>query len=47
MLLVVLLVAIVDYVIGAIVGPLNDEELAKGFTGFNSKCKTRKIEEAN
>ncbi|XP_042867990.1 solute carrier family 12 member 1-like [Penaeus japonicus] len=35
-LLVVLLVAIVDYVIGAIVGPLNDEELAKGFTGFNS-----------
>ncbi|XP_037776593.1 solute carrier family 12 member 2-like [Penaeus monodon] len=35
-LLVVLLVAIVDFVIGAIVGPLDDEELAKGFTGFNS-----------
>lgn len=41
-LLVVLLVAIVDFVIGAIVGPLDDEELARGFTGFNSKYKENK-----
>lgn len=34
-LLMVLLVAILDFVIGAFVGPLTDEEIAKGFVGLN------------
>lgn len=34
-LLVILLVAIGDFVIGAFVGPKTDVELARGFTGFN------------
>ncbi|OXU28442.1 hypothetical protein TSAR_008414 [Trichomalopsis sarcophagae] len=36
-LLVILLVAIADFVIGAIIGPKNDDEKAKGFIGFNPK----------
>ncbi|KAK7068982.1 hypothetical protein SK128_015900 [Halocaridina rubra] len=34
-LLVILLVAILDFVIGVFVGPLNDEVKAKGFVGIN------------
>ncbi|XP_042225258.1 bumetanide-sensitive sodium-(potassium)-chloride cotransporter-like isoform X2 [Homarus americanus] len=34
-LLVVLVVAIVDFVIGVFVGPLNDDELSRGFVGLN------------
>nr|AJO70198.1 sodium-chloride cotransporter [Cherax cainii] len=34
-LLVVLLVAILDFIIGAFVGPLTEEEIAQGFTGLN------------
>lgn len=40
-LLVILLVAIGDFVIGALVGPKSDVEVARGFTGFNgiiAKC---------
>ena len=36
-LLVILLVAIVDFLIGTMIGPKNDTERAKGFIGFNSK----------
>lgn len=35
MLLIILLVAIGDFFIGAIIGPLSDEEKARGFTGFS------------
>ncbi|XP_075164790.1 sodium chloride cotransporter 69 isoform X2 [Haematobia irritans] len=35
-LLVILLVAIADFMIGSIIGPKSDEELAKGFLGYNS-----------
>ncbi|XP_071545587.1 bumetanide-sensitive sodium-(potassium)-chloride cotransporter-like isoform X3 [Panulirus ornatus] len=34
-LLLVLVVAILDFVIGAFVGPLTDEEIAQGFVGLN------------
>lgn len=34
-LLVILLVAIADYVIGSLVGPKSDEDLAQGFVGYN------------
>lgn len=34
-LLVILLVAIADFLIGAIIGPKNDTEKSKGFVGFN------------
>lgn len=37
-LLIILLIAIVDFVIGSIIGPKSDEELAQGFLGYNSKC---------
>lgn len=36
-LLCILLVAILDYMIGAIIGPTSDEKLAQGFVGFNCK----------
>ncbi|KAK7068979.1 hypothetical protein SK128_015897 [Halocaridina rubra] len=35
-LLLVLLTAMIAFVIGAFIGPLNDEEIAKGFVGVNS-----------
>lgn len=35
-LLVILLVAIVDFVIGTFIGPKSDLEQAKGFLGYNS-----------
>ncbi|XP_070136599.1 bumetanide-sensitive sodium-(potassium)-chloride cotransporter isoform X2 [Drosophila bipectinata] len=35
-LLIILLVAIGDFVIGTFIGPKSDEELAKGFLGYNS-----------
>ncbi|XP_064077807.1 LOW QUALITY PROTEIN: bumetanide-sensitive sodium-(potassium)-chloride cotransporter-like [Macrobrachium nipponense] len=34
-LLMVLLVAILDFIIGAFVGPLTDDEIARGFVGLN------------
>ncbi|XP_064078062.1 bumetanide-sensitive sodium-(potassium)-chloride cotransporter-like [Macrobrachium nipponense] len=34
-LLVVLIVAILDFIIGAFIGPMSDEEIAKGFVGLN------------
>lgn len=36
-LLVILLVAVVDFFIGSFIGPPNDEVIAKGFIGYNSK----------
>ncbi|KAG8226577.1 hypothetical protein J437_LFUL007269 [Ladona fulva] len=35
-LLVILVIAIVDFIIGAFVGPTSEEEVAKGFIGLNS-----------
>lgn len=37
MLLVILLVAIGDFLIGAMIGPIYDEEKARGFIGFSGK----------
>lgn len=34
-LLVILLVAILDFFLGAIIGPRSDDTKAKGFVGFN------------
>jgi hypothetical protein len=34
-LLIILLVAIGDFLVGAVVGPWNIDEIAKGFTGLN------------
>lgn len=34
-LLVILLVAIVDFIIGTLIGPKSDTELSKGFIGYN------------
>ena len=34
-LLIILLVAIVDFLIGAFIGPLDSEEISKGYVGFN------------
>lgn len=38
-LLVILLVAIGDYIVGSLIGPKSDEDIAKGFVGFNCKCE--------
>lgn len=38
-LLIILLLAIADFIIGTIIGPKSDLEKAKGFLGFNSKLK--------
>ena len=35
-LLVILLVAIADFLIGTFIGPQNDEAKAKGFVGYDS-----------
>lgn len=37
-LLVILLVAIADFLIGSAIGPKSDLEMAQGFIGYNSKC---------
>lgn len=34
-LLIILLLAIVDFMIGTIIGPKDDQERAKGFIGYN------------
>lgn len=34
-LLVILLVAIGDYIVGSFIGPKNDSDLAKGFVGYS------------
>jgi len=39
-LLVILLVAMLDFVIGAFVGPMNDLEFSKGWVGLNGKPVT-------
>lgn len=36
-LLLVLIASQVDFVVGSILGPKNDEEKAKGFVGYSSK----------
>ncbi len=36
-LLVILLVAIGDYIIGSFIGPKSDDDIAKGFVGYNCK----------
>lgn len=36
-LLIILLAAIVDFIIGTLIGPKSDLEKAKGFLGYNSK----------
>lgn len=36
-LLVVLLAAIADFCVGALVGPKSEQEVAQGFVGFNCK----------
>lgn len=36
-LLIILLVAIGDFILGTIIGPKSDLEMAKGFLGYNSK----------
>lgn len=37
-LLIILIAAMIDFVIGSFIGPLSDEEFSKGFVGFNGKC---------
>lgn len=36
-LIAVILIAMFDFMLGAIIGPLGDDQIAKGFTGF--RCK--------
>lgn len=36
--LFILIAAMIDFFIGTFVGPKSDEEVAKGFVGYNSKC---------
>lgn len=36
-LLIILLAAMTDFVIGSFIGPMSDEEYSKGFVGFNGK----------
>lgn len=38
-LLVILVVAIIDFMLGTFIGPKSDEEKAKGFVGYDSKYK--------
>lgn len=40
-LLVILLVAIADFIVGSIMGPKNDEAIAKGFVGFNGEITSQ------
>lgn len=43
-LLVILLIAIVDFMIGSIIGPKSDLELAKGFVGYNSTTFSQNLQ---
>lgn len=36
-LIAIILIAMFDFIVGALIGPLSDELIAKGFTGFRSK----------
>lgn len=36
-LIAIILIAMFDFIVGASIGPLSDEQIAKGFTGFRSK----------
>ncbi len=36
-LLIILLIAIADFIIGSIIGPKRDADIAKGFVGYNCK----------
>lgn len=38
-LLVVLIAAQVDFIVGSFIGPVDEEEKAKGFIGYNGKLK--------
>lgn len=38
MLLIILLVAILDFLIGAFIGPLDSDEFSRGYVGFNGIC---------
>lgn len=38
-LLVILVVAIADFVIGTFIGPKNDEDRARGFEGYSRKSR--------
>lgn len=40
-LLVILLFAIGDYMVGSLIGPKSDDDVAKGFVGFNGKFKIK------
>lgn len=41
-LLIILLAAIVDFLIGSVVGPKSDLEFAQGFVGYNSEYELPK-----
>ena len=36
-LLIILLAAMADFVIGSFIGPMSDEEYSRGFVGYNGK----------
>lgn len=36
-LIAIILIAMFDFIVGSLIGPLSDEQIAKGFTGFRSK----------
>lgn len=40
-LIAIILIAMFDFMVGAIIGPLSDEQRAQGFTGFNRKFFVR------
>lgn len=47
-LIAAILAAMADFIVGAIIGPLSDEQRAQGFVGFNSKkCKKKVKTEFN
>ncbi len=37
LLLVVLIASQVDFIVGSIIGPIDNDEKSRGFIGFNSK----------
>ena len=43
LMLVILIAAQVDFVVGSFLGPINDEEKSKGFVGYNCKYKILNI----
>jgi len=42
-LLIILLAAIADFLIGSFIGPKSEEEKAKGFLGYNGNYKLKKL----